>query len=88
MRRVEIADEARRVAPGRVDESVELGGVHRADDRGAESGAELVPRAAPRQLLGRGLGALLLLQPSLDGGMVPVRADDRVEGAQLRTVTA
>src|SRR5579872_5906195 len=46
-RRVEIADETRRVAPRRVDERVELRVVHQCVDRGAELLAkQLAPLAA------------------------------------------
>src|SRR5205809_1057236 len=57
-RRVEIADEPRRVAPGRIDQGVELHRVHQQDDRGAKLLAEFIAGLTAGRLSRRIVGGL------------------------------
>src|SRR5256885_2140444 len=82
-----VADETRRIAPRRVDDSIELEAIQRCAEHNAEVGAiRLVAGAARLRIYGC-RGALGLLEPCLHGGVESPRANQLVERLDRRAIT-
>src|SRR6185503_4690464 len=81
-----ISKQARRVAPRRVEERVELAGVHQRNHGGAQFGAKLVPAAAPRRLSRHLVRSLGSFEPYLNRRVKAARLDDVRERMHWRLV--
>jgi hypothetical protein len=68
VRAVEVADQSRRVAPGRVHERIETGSIHELHDGLPQLRAKLVPAPTGRRVLGSLLDSLTGFEPWLDRG--------------------
>src|SRR4029450_3755754 len=85
-RRVQVADEARRIAPGRINQGVEVLSVHQLDHGGPQLLAEGLAAAASRGFPRHLVRALAAFEALLNRGVEPPRFDDVLERMHRRLV--
>src|ERR1051325_286129 len=79
MRSVEVANESRRIAPGRIDQRVEMQAVHRLRHGRTHGIAYALPTLTAGRRIRRLRHRLRRLEPLLDARVIQPRPDDRVE---------